>query len=228
MRFYGYVVCMSLVLVVALASEVALATSEAGNEFSEALNDTDTEKRTYEGYQLVRVVPESEEHLQALRFIEKSVDSMWTPVPDKLDSESQPYVDMMVNPSQSEHLMAYLNCSSIPFEVVIPDIQRSIDTENDDYPESEGLEFRSSACQATTGFNFYQYQPASAINSYINCLARHHWDKAQYMTIGQSFEGRELSLLKIGMPSKQGVAKPVVWIDGGIVSSHITMTIFFI
>ena len=222
MRFYGYVVSVFLVLVVALAS------SEAGNEFSEALNDTDTEKRTYEGYQLVRVVPESEEHLQALRFIEKSVDSMWTPVPDKLDSESQPYVDMMVNPSQSEHLMAYLNCSSIPFEIVIPDIQRSIDTENDDYPESEGLEFRSSACQATTGFNFYQYQPASAINSYINCLARHHWDKATYMTIGQSFEGRELSLLKIGMPSKQGVAKPVVWIDGGIVSSHITMTIFFI
>ena len=216
---------MSLVLVVALASEVALATPEVGNEFSEALNDTNTEKRTYEGYQLVRVVPESEQHLQALRFIEKSVDSMWTPIPDKLDSESQPYVDMMVNPSQSEHLMAYLNCSSVPFEIVIPDIQRSIDTENDDNPESEGLEFRSSACQATTGFNFYQYQPASTIDSYINCLARHHWDKAQYMTIGKSFEGRELSLLKIGLPSKQGVAKPVVWIDGGIVSSHTSVTI---
>ena len=71
MRFYGYVVCVSLVLVVALASEVALATPEVGNEFSEALNDTNTEKRTYEGYQLVRVVPQSEEHLQALRFIEK-------------------------------------------------------------------------------------------------------------------------------------------------------------
>ena len=68
MRLYGYVVC---VLVVALASDVASATSEAGNEFSEALNDTDTEKRTYEGYQLVRGVPQSEEHLQALRFIEK-------------------------------------------------------------------------------------------------------------------------------------------------------------
>ena len=36
MRFYGYVVCVSLVLVVALASEVALATPEVGNEFSEA------------------------------------------------------------------------------------------------------------------------------------------------------------------------------------------------
>ena len=36
MRFYGYVVCVSLVLVVALASEVALAAPEVGNEFSEA------------------------------------------------------------------------------------------------------------------------------------------------------------------------------------------------
>ena len=160
MRLYGYTVCLTLVLGVALAAQVTNATSEAEYELfnltSEALDDTDTQKRTYEGYQLVRVVPESEVHLQALRLAEKSVDSIWTPIPDRLDSETQSYVDMMVNPSQSEHLMAYLNCFSIPFEIVIPDIQRSIDTENDDYPESEGLEFWSSACQATTGFNFYQ------------------------------------------------------------------------
>ena len=33
--------------------------------------DPETGKRTYNGYQLVRATPESEEHLEILRFIEK-------------------------------------------------------------------------------------------------------------------------------------------------------------
>ena len=224
MRFYSQVVGLPLVLVVALSSKVVKATldapietKESSNMTSEAVNDPDTKKRTYEGYQLIRALPQSDEHLQALRFIEKSVDSLWTPVPVELDPERKLHVDMMVNPSQSQHLMSYLNCSSLPFEVVIPDIQRSIDMENvDDYPEPDGLEFRFSPCQSTTGFSFRSYQPEATIKSYVSCLVKHHWDKAQYERIGYSFEGRELFLVKIGMPSKRGVTKPVVWIDGGI------------
>ena len=226
MRLYSQVVCVSLVLVVALASKFAKATSDviddATTEFtnmtSEAVDDPDTKKRTYEGYQLVRALPDSEEHLQVLRFIEKSVDSMWTPVPIELDPERELHVDMMVNPSQSQHLMAYLNCSSIPFEVVITDIQRSIDTENEEEDDEEDeLAHRFiDQCQLTTGFNFRKYQQEAAIKSYVSCLAGRHSDKAQYERIGYSYEGRELFLIKIGLPSNRGVTKPVVWIDGGI------------
>ena len=101
---------LSLLLAVATASEVANLTSEAED-------DHDTGKKTYMGYQLFRVSPESDEHLQVLRFIEKSVDSMWTPVPNKFDADVRPHVDMMVNPTQIQHLRAFLECSSIPFEV---------------------------------------------------------------------------------------------------------------
>ena len=33
--------------------------------------DPETGKRTYNGYQLIRATPESDDHLDALRFIEK-------------------------------------------------------------------------------------------------------------------------------------------------------------
>ena len=43
-----------------------------------------------------------------------------------------------------------------------------------------------------------------------------HKDKASYISIGTSFEGRDLFVMKIGMPDPRGVQKPVIWIDGGI------------
>ena len=98
-----------LILTVAAASEFANSTFEAED-------DHDTGKKTYEGYQLIRVSPESEEHLQALKFIEKSVDSLWTPVPEKLDVELR-NVDMMVSPTQIKHLITFLESSSVPFQV---------------------------------------------------------------------------------------------------------------
>ena len=40
--------------------------------------------------------------------------------------------------------------------------------------------------------------------------------QSQYIRIGKSSEGKDLFLLKVGMPSPRGVTKPAVWIDGGV------------
>ena len=98
------------------------------------------------------------------------------------------------------------------------DIQRSIDTENveEDYSEADGLEQRFiDQCQVSTGFSFRKFQREGTIKSYFKCLAGRHSDKAQYISIGKSYEGRDLFLIKIGTPSR-GIRKPAVWIDGGI------------
>ena len=118
MMLFCTVVQVVLILTVAAASEFANSTFEAEDDHDNdtAEDDHDTWKKTYEGYQLIRVSPESEEHLQALKFIEKSVDSLWTPVPEKLDVELR-NVDMMVSPTQKKHLITFLESSSIPFEV---------------------------------------------------------------------------------------------------------------
>ena len=40
--------------------------------------------------------------------------------------------------------------------------------------------------------------------------------QSQYIRIGKSSEGKDLFLLKVGMPSPRGITKPAVWIDGGV------------
>jgi len=65
-----------------------------------------------------------------------------------------------------------------------------------------------------TGMNWYQYHRYNTINSFIKCLAAEYPDKATMFTIGQSWEGRDLTLLRI--TNNPRIAKTAVWIDGGI------------
>ena len=104
-------------------------------------------------------------------------------------------------------------------KVVIPDIQRSIDTENEVPREFIEQRLQSEECRQSTGYTFLKYQRAETIKNYFKCLAKKHSDKAHYVRFGDSYEGRELYLVKIGNNSVQGHSKPAVWIDGGIVSS---------
>ena len=105
------------------------------------------------------------------------------------------------------------------FKVVMPDMQRSIDTENEAPRELIQQRLQSEECQQSTGYTFLKYQRANTIKGYFKCLADKHSDKAHYVHFGSSYEGRELYLVKIGNTSVHGLHKPAVWIDGGIVSA---------
>ena len=71
-------------------------------------------------------------------------------------------------------------------------------------------------CQLSTGFTFHKFQREQAIRSYFSCMAKVHKDMAHYISIGSSYEQRDLFLLKVGLPSPLGIGKPAVWIHGGI------------
>ena len=40
--------------------------------------------------------------------------------------------------------------------------------------------------------------------------------QVRWVKIGRSYEGRELFLLKVGLPGRRGIPKPAVWLDGGV------------
>ena len=101
----------------------------------------------------------------------------------------------------------------------MPDMQKSIDTENEAPRELIRQRLQSEECQQSTGYTFLKYQRAEIIKGYFKCLAEKHLDKAQYVRFSNSYEGRELYLVKIGNTSVHGLHKPAVWIDGGIVSA---------
>ena len=62
--------------------------------------------------------------------------------------------------------------------------------------------------------NWIKYHRYQTIDNFVKCLATEHPDKATLYTIGKSWEGRDMHLLKITKASR--VAKKPVWIDGGI------------
>ena len=108
------------------------------------------------------------------------------------------------------------------FQVVITDIQRSIDTENE-VDGNDRLRIHVDQCQRSTGFSFRNFQREITIKRYIKCLADRYPEKAQLIKIGNSYEGRDLFVIKIGTPTR-GIRKPAVWIDGGIHARDITLT----
>ena len=62
--------------------------------------------------------------------------------------------------------------------------------------------------------NWYQYHRYDTITNFVRCLAAEYPDKATLFNIGKSWEGRDLTLLRI--TNNPRISKTSVWIDGGI------------
>ena len=126
-------------------SDIIEAVEEEEDE--EMIIDPVSGRRKYDSYRLLRVVPESKEQLEILKFIARGkrvtytksifftlhVDSLgvedyWTPIPGDLTLHSN--VDMLISPKHYDHVSSYLNCSGVPFVITINDLQKEIDDEN--------------------------------------------------------------------------------------------------
>ena len=67
---------------------------------------------------------------------------------------------------------------------------------------------------AGTGMNWIDYHPYKTIDEFVSCLADAFPEKAKLINIGQSWERRNLKLLRITNDLTKN--KSAVWIDGGI------------
>jgi hypothetical protein len=61
-----------------------------------------------------------------------AVESFWTPIPPQFDAEMTKDMHILVQPRHASLVRGFLNCSGIPNEVAIEDIQKNIDEENDE------------------------------------------------------------------------------------------------
>ena len=166
--------------------------------------DVASDRKLYDGYQVIRTFPDSEEKLELLKSIESSVET-WTPVSGNMTS-----VDIMISPKQIPLVKALLKCSNIKYSTTILDLQRAIDVENietDRVPEFKGT------CSSISGMSWSQYQAYNTFVSYMDCLSSTYENLVTVYTIGSSSEGRPLKVVKVGKPGSQ---KKAIWIDGGI------------
>lgn len=62
-------------------------------------------------------------------FFILGVQDLWTPIPANLTQGVS--IDMLVGPKHSPYVVKFLNCSGVPYDITIHDIQRVIDEGNE-------------------------------------------------------------------------------------------------
>jgi hypothetical protein len=94
----------------------------------EANIDPETGVRRYDNYQLLRVQPSTEEHVNILQFLEKGLVYIWNPISRNVSLID--HADLMVAPEHAGHVKNYLKCSGMKVQVISQNLQRQIDEEN--------------------------------------------------------------------------------------------------
>ncbi|XP_060072712.1 carboxypeptidase B-like [Ylistrum balloti] len=197
-----------------------------------AVLTTDQVKGTrYDGHQLLRVHPTTSRQVEFLRTLHDNGNlqlDFWTfPV---LDHD----VDIRVPPRSRSYVKQLIKNAGLSASVAIDDIQSSIDKEFEDMANARmsrtGHATYNFLCDAF-GINCPEDEtgggPTTPSGEIVGIFARHieidNWltamasefgQLATVESIGTSYEGRKMNIIKIGKTSPN--VKPVIWVEAGI------------
>ncbi|CAG7696150.1 unnamed protein product [Allacma fusca] len=151
-------------------------------------------KIRYDGYKVYRIHPRTAEHAVFVKQLEQMGFHFWNG-PSDVGKPS----DVMLAPHQLSLLQDWKD-NGIIVEEYIENVQKLI--------ENEVVSINNEL-----GLSFTQYSTLDQIDAFLQSGARDHSDIASVISIGKSFEGRDLNVIKI---SKSNDTKPVVFIDANI------------
>ncbi|KAK4007992.1 hypothetical protein OUZ56_013151 [Daphnia magna] len=177
---------------------------------------------SYSGFQLWSATPRNKTEREFLLKIRQDYElEVWR----ESRSDNRP-VDLLISPDFQTELKLRLADAQIPYEVKIADMQTEINNENPNITDS-GTEFEN---RFTTRFKRYMaafisfipghkmdwnsYHRVDDIYGYLNYLADTYPRLVQLVSVGSSYEGRPLYVVRIS--SSSSGTKPAIWIDGGI------------
>ncbi|XP_028286172.1 carboxypeptidase A1-like isoform X2 [Parambassis ranga] len=162
-------------------------------------------KETFEGHQVLRIVPKDDFQLSAIKKLEDMMEvDFWREV-----SDVNTPVDVRVSVHSLPSVKMYLKTQNIKYSIMIKDLQAMLDEEQE--------EMKSAACVSelrnTDKFVYSRYHTLSEIYSFQDMLVAENPKLVSKIVIGPSFEGRPLNILKF---STGGTNRPAIWIDTGI------------
>lgn len=162
-------------------------------------------ERVFIGDQVIRVNVQSEEQIQLLQALETQeeweLDFWLHPVSTELP------VDIRVPLSSMSSVTEYLDAHSIPYSVIINNLQELLDEEKAEMVENQMKE------RSTRSFNFGAYHRLETIYSWMDTLVAQYPKLVTKQEIGKSYENRPMYVLKF---STGGNKRPAIWIDTGI------------
>ncbi|MEQ2273328.1 Multifunctional pyrimidine synthesis protein CAD, partial [Xenotaenia resolanae] len=164
-------------------------------------------RETFEGHQVLRIVPKNEVQLSLLKNLEEMIEfelDIWKGV----TGVSFP-VDVRVPPHTLQFFKSYLKSHDLEYSTMIEDIQAIVDVEREQMESTA----RFAQPRNTDSFDYGNYHTLAEIYSFQDMLVAENPNFVSKIVIGQSYEGRPLNVLKF---STGGSNRPAIWVDTGI------------
>ncbi|XP_039756453.1 carboxypeptidase B-like [Pararge aegeria] len=122
---------------------------------------------------------------------------------------NQSYVDVLIKPNAMANVTRVFARENISYDIIIDDLQKRINEENPPLDENE-IELQDRRGHRMT---WKQYHRLEDIHGFLDYLAKTYPKIVSVNTIGKSYEGKDLKILRIsdGNPNNKAV-----FIDGGI------------
>ncbi|XP_030830920.1 carboxypeptidase B [Strongylocentrotus purpuratus] len=152
----------------------------------------------YDGYKVFRVTPKDRlqlEKLVVLKSVLGNYVNFW-----KEPADVDRPVDMLVSPEYQDLVLGLVNGRDLDVEVTVDDLQTDIDEER---------------AGTTATFSYTQFNTLDLIEGWMNDLAAQYSSIVSVVTVGSSYEGRDIKALKIGT-NQFSNSKRSVWYEGGI------------
>jgi len=155
----------------------------------------------FEGEKVFRLKPVLDEHVTLIKELSNSMEvDFWRPESPELVTIDID-VDIHVDSIHADMVSTMLQQSGMEHEVLIEDLQAGIDGQIDMRPEPRS-------------HSYTKYNSLDKIQSWIASISSSNDELISKQTIGNSYEGRPMTLLKIGKQSS--ATKPAIFLDCGI------------
>ncbi|XP_051808606.1 carboxypeptidase A5 isoform X3 [Acanthochromis polyacanthus] len=164
-------------------------------------------KESFEGHQVLRIIPKDGIQLSLIKELEDMIHfelDFWKEV-----THVTTPVDVRVPFHSLQSVKIYLETQDIEYSIMIEDLQVMLDEEQKEMMSVA----RAPESRNTDSFDYANYHSISEIYSFQDMLVAENPNLVSKIVIGQSYENRPLNVLKF---STGGTNRPAIWIDTGI------------
>lgn len=179
-------------------------------------------QRSFDGFSVIRLQPDTEQKLQFLKNVAFNFDNDISLVNEvnfwKRPRSINETVDLMVSPALLSNLQSLFNSNHLTPRILIDNLQSLIEREKSSNA-SDDLVFRTKSYMDDPNSFFQDYHRLDEIHGYMNDLSSEFPSRVKIQKIGDSYEGRKMLMWIItnNVGNRDAVtAKPIIWIDSGI------------
>uniref|UniRef100_A0A671V5C7 Carboxypeptidase A1 n=2 Tax=Sparus aurata TaxID=8175 RepID=A0A671V5C7_SPAAU len=162
---------------------------------------------SFHRHQVLRITAKDEAQLALIKDLEDMIHfelDFWRGVSDVASP-----VDVRVPFHSLQSVKVYLETKAIEYTIMIEDLQALLEKEQEEMEAAA----RAGGARSTDSFDYANYHTVDEIYDFQDMLVRENPNLVSKIVIGQSYEGRNLSVLKF---STGGTNRPGLWIDTGI------------